>query len=245
VYGCPIITTGDFNSNYSDTPIQQLVNVGMTSHQSNRGGIDYILYSAGVTGKYFTMINDSDVAGASDHKPIFADVAIAAANPFAPASRLSGGMTSRMEMSERFLGLGFEFTMSATGLVKEADYTADLSNALVKPVSNRQYQLLAMGAIVSNDALVGTNEDKMTLEHLDERTKSVPAEYLIDATSNSATFAVRVTNMPRHCDSLVVYARPYYLYECSGEIIVVYGDIVQDNYIGRIDVNDGALDWQE
>ena len=76
-YGCPIISTGDFNSSYSDTPITNIrETTGMNSHSNNRGGIDYILYSQGVSPKYFTVINDADLSGASDHQPIMADLTL-------------------------------------------------------------------------------------------------------------------------------------------------------------------------
>lgn len=76
-YGYPVIGTGDFNSNYSDPPIQNVVSkAGMTASAGNRGGIDYVLYSAGVQSKYFVVVSDSDVAGASDHKPVFADLKV-------------------------------------------------------------------------------------------------------------------------------------------------------------------------
>lgn len=243
VYGCPIIVTGDFNSGYNDTPIQQLVRGGMTSHQSNRGGIDYILYSAGVTGKYFTTVNDADVAGASDHQPIFADVKVANAKPFNPAAVLSGGETSRMEIDEERLGLAFQFTMNTAGAIKGKNGVADLSGATVKPLGGEKYTLLAMGAVVSNDPVIGTNAVKMNLDNLSKRTVNAPAEYLTDVTANTATFAVRVVNIPRAYTGMTIYARPYYIYECQGTLLMVYGDIVRDNYAGRIDVNDGTLDW--
>lgn len=76
-YGCPIISTGDYNSKYSDQPLSAIrEKTGMVSHSNNRGGIDYILYSAGVDAKYFTVVNDADLNGASDHQPIFADLAL-------------------------------------------------------------------------------------------------------------------------------------------------------------------------
>ncbi len=78
-YGCSVISTGDFNSGYNDDPISKIREMtGMTSHSNNRGGIDYILYTPDVTAKYFTVVNDADLSGASDHKPIFADLSIPA-----------------------------------------------------------------------------------------------------------------------------------------------------------------------
>ena len=76
-YGCPVISTGDYNSKYTDEPISIVrEQAGMASHGNNRGGIDYVLFSEGVTAKYFTVVNDADVSGASDHQPIFADLAL-------------------------------------------------------------------------------------------------------------------------------------------------------------------------
>ena len=76
-YGCPVIATGDYNSGFADAPIQAVVSkAGMTASANNRGGIDYILYSAGIESKYFTTISDADVSGASDHAPVIADLAV-------------------------------------------------------------------------------------------------------------------------------------------------------------------------
>ena len=76
-YGCPIISTGDYNSGYNDEPIALVrETAGMDSYSGNRGGIDYILYSEGVECKYFTVVNDADLNGASDHQPIFGDFSL-------------------------------------------------------------------------------------------------------------------------------------------------------------------------
>lgn len=76
-YGCPVISTGDYNSGYSAEPLTIVRDTAaMDSYKDNRGGIDYILYSQGVSCKYFTVVSDSDLGGASDHKPIFADLAL-------------------------------------------------------------------------------------------------------------------------------------------------------------------------
>ncbi len=243
VYGCPIISTGDYNSGYSDAPIQQLVNVGMTSHANNRGGIDYILYSAGVTAKYFTVVGDADVQGASDHKPIFADVQVSHSNPFYPEELLSGGPTARMEMNEEELGLSFEFTLATTGARKNGDHTADFLDAKVKPTGGKEYYLMTAGVIVSNDVGIGANPGKMTLDNLSDRTVSVPVEYLSKVTEDAVHFTARVVNIPLNKSDAVIYARPYYLYLCDNEILLVYGDIEYDNYDGDISMNDGALDW--
>ena len=92
-YGCPVISTGDYNSGFSDAPIQTVVQeAGMTSSEANRGGIDYILFSKGVESKFFTTISDADVAGASDHSPVMADLAVAG-EPF-PTTRATSATTT-------------------------------------------------------------------------------------------------------------------------------------------------------
>lgn len=244
VYGYPIISTGDYNSGYSDDPIQVLVQgAGMTSHTSNRGGIDYVLYSEGVEGKYFTVINDADVRGASDHQPVFLDANLTNFR-FAEGNLASGGQTSRMEMSEYRLGLAFEFSLAAKGVVKGSDYVADITNATVDTLNTGNgFKLLGMGAIVSNDAAIGNDPDKMTMDNLSGSTIAINAEYVSAVTADTATYAVRVTNIPKEMQDVVIYARPYYTYECDGEIVTRYGEIVADNYIGKIDVNDGVLEW--
>ncbi|MBQ3202980.1 MAG: hypothetical protein IJB36_04990 [Clostridia bacterium] len=76
-YGYPVISTGDYNSGYNNEPISIVrEQAEMTSHGNNRGGIDYVLYSEGISAKYFTVVNDADVRGASDHQPIFADLSL-------------------------------------------------------------------------------------------------------------------------------------------------------------------------
>ena len=76
-YGYPVIATGDYNTSYNDEPLTIVrEQADMISHPNNRGGIDYVMYSEGVTGKYFTVVNDSDLSGASDHQPIFADLSL-------------------------------------------------------------------------------------------------------------------------------------------------------------------------
>ena len=76
-FGCPVISTADYNSTYADAPISILRDTaGMDSCAANREGIDYILYSDGVNVKHFTVVEDADLQGASDHNPIFADMAL-------------------------------------------------------------------------------------------------------------------------------------------------------------------------
>ena len=169
---------------------------------------------------------------------------IIAGMEFPTADLLSGGKTSRMEMNEYRLGLGFEFTLNAQGVVKGDDYVADISNATVDAQGDgTALKLLGMGAIVTNDVAVGLSPDKMTMENLSAQTVAINAEYVSAADADSATCAVRITNIPKKYAEAALFARPYYIFERFGEQVVVYDDIVCDNYAGNIDTNDGYLDW--
>ena len=160
------------------------------------------------------------------------------------ADLISGGKTSRMEMTEYRLGLAFEFSIDASGVVKGGDYVADLTNATVKAEGgNSEFKLLSMGALMSNDVTVGLSPEKMTMENLSDKTIAINAEYVSAADEDSATFAVRITNIPTKYSEAAVFVRPYYVYERYGQPVVVYDSIVYDNYAGNIDINDGFLDW--
>ena len=74
-YGCPIISVGDYNSQLNDTPLNSVMSRGGMS-AATTGGIDHILFSAGITRKYVTIVTDDAIQGSSDHKPVFADLAV-------------------------------------------------------------------------------------------------------------------------------------------------------------------------
>ena len=155
---------------------------------------------------------------------------------------LDGGEVSRMEMTEDLLGLAFRFTLDAQGVTMNADHVVDLSKATVI-VDGVEYKLLAVGAIVTNDVEVGLRPVKMTRENLSGYTKDVPAVYANDITEDGLKYAVRVTNIPWMHSESVVYARGYYVYECDGEEVVVYGAVCSANYDNSINTNDGIFDW--
>ena len=76
-YGCPVISTGDYNSSFADDPIQTVISeAGMTASVENRNGVHYILFSDGVESKFFTTVADADVHGASDYNPVMADLTV-------------------------------------------------------------------------------------------------------------------------------------------------------------------------
>ena len=160
----------------------------------------------------------------------------------APAALLSGGETARMEMTGDKLGLAFRFTLTATGVKIGTDYKVNLSKATVD-IGGTAYPLRSVGALVSNDPTVGLSPAQMNHDNFSPQTKIVNAVYANELTADGMRFTVRVTNIPVAKSDAVVYARPFFAYECDGDYVVVYGDIVSANYDNNINTNDGVFDW--
>lgn len=151
--------------------------------------------------------------------------------------------SSRMEMSSDKLGLAFGYGLTIEGLEIVNGTEADLTNATIDAFGDgTQYKLLAMGAIITNDAVVGLSDLK--LDDVDgSKTIDVNAKYLYDLEGNYAQFAVRITNIPLANEATVLYARAYFVIEYEGREVVVYDDIQSANYINKYDSNDGVLEW--
>ena len=151
--------------------------------------------------------------------------------------------SSRMEMTSDKLGLAFGYGLNIEGLEIVNGCYADLTNATVDAFGDgTQYKLLAMGTIVSNDAVVGLSD--MKLDDVDgKKTIDVNAERLYDLEGTYAQFAVRITNIPLANEATVIYARAYFVIEYEGREVVVYDDTQSANYINKYDSNDGVLEW--
>ena len=155
---------------------------------------------------------------------------------------LSGGETARMEMTDDTAGLAWRFTINARGITLNKNYEVDLSDATII-VDGVEYKLLEVGALVTNDADVGLKAHRFNHDNLSECTKAVPAVYGNDVTETGLKYAVRVTNIPMEYSDWILYARGYYVYECDGQQVTVYGEIYAANYDNNINTNDGAFDW--
>ena len=155
---------------------------------------------------------------------------------------ISKAETSRMEMSDDALGLAFRYTLNAQGITMNQDHVIDLTDATIT-VEGTDHKLMQVGAIVTNDVEIGLRASRMTRENLSSKTKDVPAVYANALTEEGLKFAVRVTNIPWEKSDAVIYARCYYVYECDGEQVVVYGDIFGVNYDNNLSTNDGVFDW--
>ena len=153
--------------------------------------------------------------------------------------------SSRMEMTADKLGLAFKFQVLADGVaIKEGCATqVDLTNATIDAFGDgNQYKLIRMGAVVSNNALVGLSD--MKLSDVDgKKTIDVGVTYLCDLEADAAQFAVRITNIPVEKEETIIYARAYYVFEYEGREVVVYDDIQSANYVNKYNQNDGVLEW--
>ncbi len=141
-----------------------------------------------------------------------------------------GGETSRTEETNTGLGLAFKFNVAANNITVQNGNVADLSNATVT-IDGEDCMLVEFGAVVSNDISIGTDLDAFTLDNLSARTIKISAKYLIDLEEDSATFAVRIINIPVEQANATIFARPYCIYEnTEGEQIVIYDDVANDTY---------------
>ena len=165
----------------------------------------------------------------------------------APVGRgelLSNTGVARMETGAVHGGLGFRFELNATGVKMAGGYSYSLSNATVDAYGDgAKYKLVGMGAILSNDAAVGTDPTLMTLDNLSKNTVRVNARRLMGVNGNRVSFTARVINIPRGYENMTVYARPYYVFERNGQQVVTYGDVVSSTYNASPQFNDGALIW--
>ena len=106
-----------------------------------------------------------------------------------------------------------------TGSLKLYKYAAVMGN------------LTNFGAVVTNDTAIGTDAAAFALDSVNQGSVvDVNAHYLMELDDTTASYAVRIINIPNDKVGVEIYARPYYTYELDGETYTIYGDIVSDNY---------------
>lgn len=145
-----------------------------------------------------------------------------------------GRGTSVMETTGDKLGVAFRIYQQGYCIYMDDRHQVELSTATVVPYADGEsYPLLRMGAVMTNDAAVGSDTDAMTLAAVnDYNVIDVPVVYVLSVSDAGCEYAVRVTNVPSHHRDTPIYARPYYVFEKDGEEIVVYGDILSRSYNG-------------
>lgn len=113
-------------------------------------------------------------------------------------------------ISEDVSGLAFHFNVTCEGITMR-DTTAIYDNATVDG-----YKLLGMGAVVTNGF----------------DTRDVPAVYLCELKESSASFAVRIVNIPAFALGIDITATPYIILEIDGVATTIYGEAQTCSYNG-------------
>lgn len=135
-----------------------------------------------------------------------------------------GGQTS---VSEDVNGLAFYFSANVSGAQIGDRYVYVEKSASVIPfVGGESYQVVRMGAVVTNEQGVDLNLDNLNGISI----VSIEAVHLWDVADNACSFAIRIIDIPDERKDTVITARPYYVYEVDGEEVVVYGDAVSKSY---------------
>jgi len=71
-----VIAVADYNCGVGEEPYEYLVSNGLTDADEDvtAGVIDHILLNEKARAHYHAMVYDADVAGSSDHRPVYADI---------------------------------------------------------------------------------------------------------------------------------------------------------------------------
>lgn len=131
------------------------------------------------------------------------------------------------------LGVAFRMDLEVAGLLMGESYRCDYTTGTVDAYGDgTPYRLLSMGAVMTNDPAVGADRNALVLESTQgsHRTIDIPAVFLCGLTDTSASYAVRVVNVPWSHRDTRIYARPYYVFEKDGQPVTVYGDIYSRSY---------------
>lgn len=136
------------------------------------------------------------------------------------------------EDSTTLLGVAFLMELQGNRIYMNTRHQVDLSAATVNPYEDeRAYRLVRMGALMTNQAAIGGDDSRMTLDAVNNDTVAdVSVQYLWDVSEDGCQFAVRVVNVPLANTTTQIYARPYYVFIQNGEEVVVYGDIEHRSY---------------
>ena len=75
IYGCPIISVGDYNCGVGEDPYEHIVaNLTDADEDITAGVIDHLILNTKARSLYHTVVMDAAVAHSSDHRPVFADI---------------------------------------------------------------------------------------------------------------------------------------------------------------------------
>ena len=111
-------------------------------------------------------------------------------------------------VSEDVSGLAFKFDVAVPGMTVKGT-TAVYDNATVNG-----YKLISMGAVVTNGV----------------SSVDIPAVYLYEWEESTASFAVRVVNIPGDKLDVALTATPYIVVEMDGVETTIYGAAQTSSY---------------
>ena len=129
-------------------------------------------------------------------------------------------------VSEDVSGLAFKFNIVANIAIGfERISEIDYANSYIG-----EFKLIAMGAVASN------NGSATILDNVGDGMGNVidiPARWLCNLVEGSASFAVRITEIPENHYDTIITARPYYVYEnAEGDQFTIYGEEQAASYNG-------------
>ena len=145
---------------------------------------------------------------------------------------IPGGASIR-DTADGAPALAFKFDLIANGIQIENGnvYVQNTGSLKLYKYADVIGNLKSFGAVMTNDATVGTDADAFKLESVNgKKVIDIQAKYLLDLEPDSAAFAVRIVNIPDASVGTEIYARPYYVYEVDGEEYTIYGAIANNNY---------------
>ena len=123
--------------------------------------------------------------------------------------------------------LGFLFNILVEDVAVKAGTKCetDCTNAKID-VDGQHYAVKGFGAMASNNGTIPN--DLMT----NDRVINVKAVYLYRLESDSAAYAVRITQIPATHKDTVIIAVPYVIYEADGAEIVIFDDAQRSSVNG-------------
>lgn len=122
-------------------------------------------------------------------------------------------------------GLAYLFTMRVAGATVNSRNEFVGDNATVE-VDGVTYQVVKMGAVLTNQAAYAATVDALTLDdvNVEKTVIDIPAKYLFDYSESECSFAVRIVNIPAQAKGYAVACRPYIvLADEGGNETAVYG----------------------
>ena len=128
------------------------------------------------------------------------------------------------------IGLAFKFDIKASGGQKntENQYVSGSAKIIL---DEAQYNVVRMGAVMTNDASIGGTASKFNLDAVNgKKIINIDGLYMAGISSDAVSFAVRILDIPESHYGTAIYARPYYVYEENGNEVIVYGGIKSNTY---------------